>query len=259
MTVSLYDEEYFKKVRGAKGTGALFGKFLPLVRGSQEGPVAILDLGCGRGELLYLLAQDPTVEAFGLDFSSAAVEASRKLLEREDRVICGSSADSTLFEANSFDVICMMDVVEHLPPADLLQTLSNVNSWLKPGGRLVIHTFPTLGLHQGYRLFLKLLGKTDALKELDGIHCNVQTRKRLRQVVDKAGLECQEMWLENDFTLTSSTYQGLPAGVVKSALGFFLDQVLGSEILKKLLSALGLLELARPSIYCLATPSVPAD
>lgn len=251
MTRDLYDEAYFDMVRGSKQGTVLHEKFLHLVKEVAAGRPRILDLGCGRGQLLSLLAREPGLDVTGLDFSEAAVAASQQLVDPH-RVHCGSATDRSNFEQDSFDLICIMDVVEHLPPADLLQALENIRFWLKPGGHLVVHTFPTLGPHRIFQTLLKLTGQRDNLNLLNQIHCNVQTRNSLRQVLEQAGLVPESLWLANDFTLTSSSYQRLKDGPLKKALGFLLDVVLDSPLVTRVLGALGLLEYARPSIYCIA-------
>lgn len=250
----LYDSQYFQNIRGTKKGQELHLKFLPIVRGDEVGDLKLLDLGCGQGQLLELLDQDPTLKVYGLDFSSSAVEVSRQLLGDEERVICGSAADPVHFQPGTFDIICMMDVVEHLPPDALGATLSNARLWLKPSGRLVIHTFPTLTLHRLYQTFLKLTGQRDALALLDQIHCNVQTRSRLRTAVETAGFQVGDIWLQNDFTLTSSAYQRLSDGLIKKVIGFVLDHIMGNSFVQAVCDKLGLLELVSPSIYCVARP-----
>lgn len=251
MTRELYDEAYFDMVRGSKQGTELHHKFFELVKEVAAGRPRILDLGCGRGQLLSLLAREPGMDVSGLDFSEAAVAASQELVEPE-RVHCGSAAERDNFPQDSFDLICIMDVVEHLPPADLLATMENIRYWLKPGGHLVVHTFPTLGPHRIFQAILRLSGQRDYLNLLNKIHCNVQTRASLRQVLEQAGLEPERLWLQNDFTLTSSSYQRLRNGPLKRFLGFLLDTVLDSPLVTRLLKVLGLLEYARPSIYCIA-------
>ena len=255
MSVELYDADYFSSIRGAKSGDRLFLGFLELMRANGAESDEVLDLGCGCGQLLELLVAETDWKISGLDFSPSAIEVARESVGEKVDLVCGSATDRTLYPENKFDLICMMDVVEHLQPENLRMSLANARYWLKPGGRLLIHTFPTLTLHNIYRQFLRWTGKKKALDELDQIHCNVQTRAKLSAILASVDLSCDKMWLQNDFTLTSSTFQKLPAGRIKSLLGFFLDRVLGSSLLRELFSRLGILELASPSIYALASKS----
>lgn len=254
MNPSLYDESYFKEIRGAKSGDDLYTGFLGLIE-DLPAAISVLDLGCGRGEMVARLAQREETSVYGLDFSSAAVEATRAKLSPElsSQIIHGSATDESVFPAETFDVIFLMDVVEHLPPQALLDTLVNVRRWLKPKGRVVIHTFPTLGLHCLYRSFLKLARKQGELERLDAIHCNVQTRESLRCALEDSGLLPDKIWLSNDFTRTSTSYQRLPEGLPKKILAFFLDRVLGHPLARRFFETFKLAEFASPSIYCFAS------
>ncbi len=99
------------------------------------GPV--LDLGCGRGEALALLAE-AGFEARGVDASRAMVERCRERgLEAEVGDLVASLAaagEGTLGGVVSFHVI------EHLPAADLDRLVRLAYRALAPGGVLILET-----------------------------------------------------------------------------------------------------------------------
>ena len=174
MNSEFYDEAYFQAIRGASDGDPLYSGFMALLGESPQG-LRVLDLGCGRGEMVERLDRAGVSEIHGLDFSEAAVQMTRARVrpEQVDNIRQGSATDRSLYPAGSFDVIYMLDVVEHLPPSHLTEALRNARYWLKPEGRLVVHTFPTLGLHRLYRAWLLLNRKRQQLELLDQIHCNV--------------------------------------------------------------------------------------
>jgi O-antigen chain-terminating methyltransferase len=97
----------------------------------------VLDVGCGRGEFLSLLAEH-SISAYGVDLneSFAASAGDRGLdvrLERGDehlrRVAPGSIRGVTAFH-----------VVEHLPMAAILEFLDLAHRALIPGGVLILET-----------------------------------------------------------------------------------------------------------------------
>jgi SAM-dependent methyltransferase len=237
----------------------LYRGFLRLAADLPLTKLRVLDLGCGRGELLALLRRAGVHNAIGADFSSAAVEIARQRLaaacaaDVPRAVVCGSIDNGDLFPENRFDVIFMTDVVEHLPQPVLERGLSNVRRWLMPGGRLIIHTFPTLGPHRLFHVLYRLMGRRAELIHHEAIHCNVQTRKSLRRNLESAGLACEKMWLQNDFVLTSSAFQRLSSPAAKRALKLAINDALGSRPVRATLGAVGLAEFAAPSIYCLCT------
>lgn len=169
------------------------------------------------------------------------------------RIVQASVDQPETFPEDSFDLIIMTDIVEHLPPQILEKGLLNVRRWLKPAGRLIVHTFPTLGPHQLYRSFLKITGAHQMLRELDQIHCNVQTRKSLSLSLRKAGLIERRLWLQNDFKAASSVYQRMRPGFVKEVIGYAIGDLLNRRILSILFNWVGLSEFVSPSIYAICT------
>jgi SAM-dependent methyltransferase len=101
----------------------------------------VLDVGCGRGELLGLL-REAGVDARGIDADADMVAFARgegldveqaDLLEYLERV-----ADAAL------GGVFMGQVVEHLPPAVLVRALELAARKLRPGGVLVAETINPL-------------------------------------------------------------------------------------------------------------------
>lgn len=101
----------------------------------------VLDVGCGRGELLALL-RDAGIEARGVDADADMVAFARgegldvghaDLLEHLDGL-----ADESL------GGIFAGQVVEHLPPPALVRLLELARAKLRPGGVLVVETINPL-------------------------------------------------------------------------------------------------------------------
>jgi O-antigen chain-terminating methyltransferase len=101
----------------------------------------VLDVGCGRGELLGLL-REAGVEARGIDADADMVAYARGDgldVEQADLVdYLQRAADGSL------GAIFMGQVVEHLPPSTLVQTFQLAAAKLRPGGLLVAETINPL-------------------------------------------------------------------------------------------------------------------
>ena len=106
-----------------------------------RGRAPVLDIGCGRGELLALL-REAGVEARGIDADADMVTYARgegldveqaDLIEHLDRV-----------RERSLGGIFMGQVVEHLPAATLVRALTLAAAKLRPGGMLVAETINPL-------------------------------------------------------------------------------------------------------------------
>lgn len=92
-----------------------------------------LDVGCSTGQLMYHLKQFGW-EVSGFDINANAVEVA-KSNGLDARIGSIEEIDIT---SESFDVIFMGDVLEHLRSPG--RALDTVKMLLKPGGRLIIHT-----------------------------------------------------------------------------------------------------------------------
>ena len=262
----MYDHQYFKEMRaGANLKKADEERFFDAFIKIAASPVdaAILDIGCGRGDLLARFVASGVRDVYGCDFSPSAVELTRDRLApllgesvARNNIRLGSATDRTLYAEGplcaegTFDRIFLTDVVEHLPQPDLEAALANVAYWLKPDGIAIIHTFPTERIHQLYRRYLKLCRGRAMLEKVDAIHCNVQTVRRLTETIEDAGLTCSRTWLQNDFVLASTVFQGLRSGFFKTALTFGFERVLNWPIVRSIVHACGMDEFVYPSIYC---------
>lgn len=97
----------------------------------------VLDLGCGRGELLELL-KEAGIEAYGIDPLEANVDACRARGLKVDKA--DALTHLSHLEAGSLGGAAAIHLVEHLHPDALLHLLSMLSVALAPEGRLVIET-----------------------------------------------------------------------------------------------------------------------
>jgi SAM-dependent methyltransferase len=101
----------------------------------------VLDIGCGRGELLALL-RDAGIEASGIDADADMVAyAQGEGLDVAQEDVLGHL---DRLPDRSLGGIFMGQVVEHLPPATLVHSLRLAALKLRPGGLLVAETINPL-------------------------------------------------------------------------------------------------------------------
>ncbi|MBS0649484.1 MAG: 3-demethylubiquinone-9 3-O-methyltransferase [Verrucomicrobia bacterium] len=101
-------------------------------------PVKILDLGCGAGFLTQEMAKRGH-EVVGIDLSEESLRIAQKLDETRRVKYVRGDATTTPFPASSFDVVCAMDLLEHVQnPEALVREASRL---LRPGGLFFFHTF----------------------------------------------------------------------------------------------------------------------
>lgn len=170
----LYDEEYYTRCEGYEefaGKGELgHSRRLEaaLTLANIEPGMWVLDLGCGRGEVLVQCAGQGA-RAWGVDYAPAAariVQATVDQLQGELRERIGAQVGNvkTLpFADSTFDRVFMLDLVEHLYPWELELALAEAQRVLRYNGQLVVHTMPNRWYYQfGYpvwRLLNRLRGK----------------------------------------------------------------------------------------------------
>ena len=102
-----------------------------------EGKADVLDVGCGRGEFLDLLASRG-IRARGIDLNPEMVEVCRS--RRLDVTHADAVGYLTTVEDRSLGGVFAAQVVEHLEPGYLLRFLELAFHKLAPGGRLVLET-----------------------------------------------------------------------------------------------------------------------
>jgi O-antigen chain-terminating methyltransferase len=124
-------EDQFRGSRDA--IRARLESYLPFFAGTAD----VLDVGCGRGEFLELLA-GAGVRARGIDLNHEMAELCRS------RGLDVTEADAVGYLSElpdgSLGGIFAAQVVEHLQPGYLLQFLELAFHKLRPGGRLVLET-----------------------------------------------------------------------------------------------------------------------
>ena len=180
----------------------------------------VLDFGCGRGEILVQTAKSGA-EAFGVDYASAAIKLSKQSLvkSKSSAKVFKIEKERLSFFDNFFDVIFLLDVIEHLNPTQLKAVLKELRRVLKPQGRLIIHTGPNKEwLEIGYKYFSRyanflaskflwepflktklLYTKDPRTKSEHSLHINEQTTKSLRGTLREAGFKEVNVWLDSKF------------------------------------------------------------
>jgi SAM-dependent methyltransferase len=138
---SHYTEDYFSGGRADGyadylGSGPVlrreFARTVQFIRRLRDGG-RLLEIGCAYG--FFLDEAQRFYEVTGIEIADTAVASCRA---RGLPVIKGVAEESTLGELGLFDVVVLLDVIEHLP--DPGSTLALCRQHLKPGGIIVIST-----------------------------------------------------------------------------------------------------------------------
>jgi SAM-dependent methyltransferase len=102
---------------------------------SVSGRPRLLDYGCGTGLNLVYLAE--LGDAYGVDISAMAIDFCRKRgIKDVTRIDAEYELDKSNPFGDSFDVVTMLDVLEHIPDDEF--ALKSMSKWLRPGGILLV-------------------------------------------------------------------------------------------------------------------------
>ncbi len=172
----------------------------------------LLDVGCGRGEILRHCMQ-LGVEAYGMDYAEAATAMTREVIAAQQATgvkagVCRSDAKKLPFPTGYFDRVLMFDVVEHLYPWELHEAMLEVRRVLKDNGRFIIHTAPNRWYdkyaYPWVRRFRTLLGQGDkypadprAITPVNQhVHVNEQDMRSMARALKAAGFK-SNVWLDS--------------------------------------------------------------
>jgi 2-polyprenyl-3-methyl-5-hydroxy-6-metoxy-1,4-benzoquinol methylase len=128
---SKFPENYFSFQKGADVVRRV-KRYIP-----QE--ASVVDYGCGPGFLLPHLVR-AGYRVTGADFSLAATSSAADATTSQPGIVGLSTIDDLLSRHEKFDVIFLLEVIEHLDDNWLDRTLTNCRQLLKPRGALIITT-----------------------------------------------------------------------------------------------------------------------
>ncbi|KPJ70723.1 hypothetical protein AMJ51_01165 [Microgenomates bacterium DG_75] len=138
-----YDQDYFLKDCGGwetflkSGGKKLVKRFqVALEMVEIKKGMKILDIGCGRGEVVSYYHQKGA-KVIGLDFSQAAIKIAKKTYPEV------SFIHQNVFQyqpETKFSLIMMLDFIEHIPKRKFKGLLRKCHHWLEKKGQILIHT-----------------------------------------------------------------------------------------------------------------------
>jgi methionine biosynthesis protein MetW len=147
----------------------------------------VLDIGCASGGLLALLRARAGHLA-GLELSASAATAAAQI---GDHIVQGALQDAGLpFAADSFDLVVLADVLEHL--ADPAAGLATAVGWCRPGGAVLV-SVPNVAHWQARLTLLRGRWPQEDSGTFDASHLRWFTREALAALLAGAGLRDVEL------------------------------------------------------------------
>lgn len=124
-------------------------RYIPLLKDFNN-DAAIIDLGCGSGNILQSLKDAGFVNLFGIDISEQQIE---KVLSKRINARKISIFDFIETNKNKFDIIFALDFVEHFQKKELLKLFSGIYNMMSDNSILIIRTPNGDGLFPNQRIY----------------------------------------------------------------------------------------------------------
>jgi cyclopropane fatty-acyl-phospholipid synthase-like methyltransferase len=134
----------------------------------------ILDIGCGDGKFIFFLEGKGYTNVEGLELSLQQAEVARKNIKSFIHVV-DNTESFLLRSTNTYCMITMNDVIEHVPKNELVGFLKAVHDAIVPGGTVVVNVPQVSG-------FTSLFCRYN-----DFTHQTLFTEMSLKQVLVSAG------------------------------------------------------------------------
>ena len=186
-----------------------------------EPGMRVLDVGCGRGEIIRH-CMHLGVEVYGIDYAEVAALMTKDVINSESDAgheeagghfvgagVCRSDAKRLPFPGDYFDRVLLFDVVEHLYPWELHASMLDTRRVLKQDGRVIIHTAPNRWYdayaYPWVRRFRTLIGQGNAYPRdpraitpvNQDVHVNEQDILSMRRALQDVGFRNIKVWLDS--------------------------------------------------------------
>jgi 2-polyprenyl-3-methyl-5-hydroxy-6-metoxy-1,4-benzoquinol methylase len=142
----------------------------------------LLDVGCGLGYFLKKISPYPSWTAYGCEISRPAAEFARDNLHLKN--IHNGRTEDAGFAPETFDIITLWDVIEHIPDPHSL--LAYLHTLLKPSGFIFMHT-PNVKIQLPKARLKKILrGEAPGVHLLEARdHINLYSAGTMRKLLAK--------------------------------------------------------------------------
>jgi 2-polyprenyl-3-methyl-5-hydroxy-6-metoxy-1,4-benzoquinol methylase len=178
-----YYDSAFRRQRGIQSKWHHL-KFRRVVR-EVSGYHRVLDVGCGPGTLLGILGDDHL--SVGTDVSQQQIEYARQVYGSAHRSFFDCTPSQLPDDLEPFDAITAVELIEHLSPDLVEDTIRQATERLRPGGKLVLTTPNFKSVWPLIERIVNRFGEVEYRFQ----HINKYSHARLRGLLD--GLELQDI------------------------------------------------------------------
>ncbi|MBW2045273.1 MAG: class I SAM-dependent methyltransferase [Deltaproteobacteria bacterium] len=151
--------------------GRIHAKYLKFLLTLKLKNKVILDIGCGRGEVIAYCARKGIKRVVGIDFSQDAIDIALESNRGNPKIELIQMEAKDIEFRNIFDIVFLLDVIEHIPNEEMQLVYPKIYTALKDSGMLILET----------PFFKSSEDKDDSdfISVTKGMHCNKQTKEKL--------------------------------------------------------------------------------
>jgi SAM-dependent methyltransferase len=216
LLATLYASSSFDYGHEVESILATYGRALDGLEARSTRHEALLEIGCGNGFFLQQARRRGWSEVRGVEPSADAVAKAPPEL---DGAIVQDVMRAGLFSAESFDAVCLFQVLDHISnPVDLLEECRAV---LRPGGQI-------LALNHNVRAWsARLLGERSPIVDIE--HTYLYSPATMIGIFNKAGFtDARVRSVRNTYSLAYlAQLAPLPAKIKARALAPLRSSVAG--------------------------------
>ncbi len=104
-----------------------------------ESGMRVLDVGCGKGYLLYELTQAvPGIEVAGIDISQYAIDNAKQEIQP---YLCVCDAGNLPYQDKSFDLVVSLGALHNLKVFDVFKALGNIERVRRGGAYVMVESY----------------------------------------------------------------------------------------------------------------------
>ena len=183
-----------------------YDKLLP-----EDKNLSILDIGCGMGHFLYYLSKKGYTNIKGIDICEEQVKAAQKNVPASSVEKTADLRKFLLESKESYDVITMNDVLEHLDKDEIVDILRTIKDKLTSSGTFICRV-PNLsnifGVYLLYNDFTHEIGFTEY---------------SLRQTLELSGFKNINVF--GNFTRVNSLWKRIIFNTLRKAFFFVIKMI----------------------------------
>ena len=142
-----------------------------------------LDIGCGPGTFVATLGGE--TRSRGIDIAKQQIEFAQECYGRPGRTFEVAGDPPLPYDDDAFDVVTIIELIEHLPPEQNLELIKEALRVLRPQGKLLIST-PNYG--SAWPLVEALVNRLGPTSYEDQ-HITHYRKSTIRNLLERAGAD----------------------------------------------------------------------